>query len=317
MHLDLCGWIPIPSEVNRICTLLPQPIFNTPDPDTSKEMLLYPIYNRISGKPVGLDVQGIGDCTSFGWKHLFEINLCVEIDQSLRQIASQHGLDSQEFKTAEEDAFFEYQDISSEAIYAIERVNVGGQRGSYRDGGVGAWCAKMATDYGTISRPNLKQLGLQPDYDPRRAKDWGARGVPDVVLQACRPHIFATVSQVRSFNEAAWHIQNGRAVAVCSNVGFENGPGRTTQRDQDGFASPRGTWPHCMCFIGVRFGSRPGLLILNQWPKGYLNGPTYKDQPENTWWVDAEVCDQMLGQGDSFTGDKYKGYPAKQLDWRF
>jgi hypothetical protein len=37
----------------------------------------------------------------------------------------------------------------------------------------------------------------------------------------------------------------------------------------------------------------------------------------STFWVDADVLDRMLGQGDSFALSNYDGFPARRLpdDW--
>lgn len=296
--LDLCGWKNNPPEVDRIAATFAMPFFGAPSPDRTKEVFLYRVHKEVSQLDIGTDVQKIGDCVSFGHKHFVEILNAVEIKLG---------------------ASFEYQPISSEVIYALSRVEVGGQRGDYQDGSVGAWAMKALNIYGCLSRPHLKALGLSPEYDPRRAKEWGAQGLPDNLEPYAKDHtVIETASLVTNFNDAAWHIQNGRPVTVCSDVGFENGGGGQTHRDNDGYAQPRGSWPHCMCFIGVRWAPRPALLLLNQWPPQSLSGNKYpEDQPDNSWWVEANVCDRMLAQKDSWTGDKYKGYPTRDLDWRF
>jgi len=309
---ELCGWQYNPAEVERICQALETPFFSTPEPDPNLEINLLDIFAKVAGFQLGEEFQKIGDCTSWGWRYFAEILNCVDIYGSLKQ-----KFDGDELKAAI--SAYEFQTISTEAFYGIQRVLVGGQRGSMQDGGVGAWCAKTADDFGYISRPHLKLLGLNPDYDPRRAKEWGAHAPPQNVIDASREHTIETVSKVRNFKEAAWHIQNGRPVPVCSNVGFE-GSGGKTQRDQDGYCRPGGSWAHCMCFVGVVWKPKPGLIILNQWPKGYMVGPPVPNRtlPYNTWIVESHIVDIMLGQGDSYTGDKYKGYPARDLtDWRF
>ena len=72
---------------------------------------------------------------------------------------------------------------------------------------------------------------------------------------------------MRSFAEAAAAIRNGYPVAVCSGQGF------TMTRDRDGFCLPRGSWGHCMCFIGVAVGRRPGLCCLQSWGPNTPDGP--------------------------------------------
>jgi hypothetical protein len=70
---------------------------------------------------------------------------------------------------------------------------------------------------------------------------------------------------------------------------------------------------NCMLFCGVddEFG-RPGLLCVNSWgDTGWISGPTRHDQPGGSFWVDAETCDSMLGEGDSFAISGYVGYPVQ------
>ena len=64
----------------------------------------------------------------------------------------------------------------------MARVDIGGERGSYSDGAVGAWAAKAVSTIGTVSRD------VVGPYDGQRAKDWGAEGVPaDIKAKAGRP----------------------------------------------------------------------------------------------------------------------------------
>jgi hypothetical protein len=106
---------------------------------------------------------------------------------------------------------------------------------------------------------------------------------------------------------------SGYPVPVCS------GQGVSSTRDSEGFAAPRGSWAHCMCFTGVRFGARPGLLCQNSWGPNWIDGPKYpEDQPEGSFWVDADVATRMLKGGDSFAVSGYEGFPFRDLrhgDW--
>jgi len=308
---SLCGWKHDPGEVERLRPLFTQ--FYAPSPDQSKDVFLHQIFKKAIGRDLDQGPQLIGDCVSWGWKHFIDMTQVVEGVVDAFALPTVVDRDQ-----AIERVRFEFQETATEPIYALSRVEVGGQRGSYEDGSVGAWAAEAVKRYGTLSRSHLESLGLKGAYDPNRAKNWGANGLPDNLEPEAFKHTIADTTPVRSFSEAAWHIQNGRGIPVCSNVGFENGPGGVTLRDSQGFARPRGTWAHCMYFCGVRW-DRPGLLLLNQWPKGSVQGPKVHDEPDCSWWVDADVVDAMLRQGDSYTGSKYKGYPARIIDtnWEF
>lgn len=303
---NLCGWKNDPAEVERLTPHLAQ--FFAPSPDQTRDAHNHLIFRKATGVDSDDGPQGIGDCVSWGYAHF------INYTQVLNNVYDAQN-STEDPQTALARIKLEYQQTATEPIYALSRVEVGGQRGSYEDGSVGAWAIKAVKDYGSLSRPHLARLGLSPTYSPQRAKDWGAKGLPDNLEPEAFKHTFGTTTQVRSFAEAAWHIQNGRVVPVCSNVGFENGrgSGAMTVRDSQGFARPNGVWMHCMTFVSLRW-DRPGLLLLNQWPKSSVAGPKAFEQPDVSWWVDAEVVDRMLRQNDSYTGDSFNGYPAKIID---
>lgn len=323
--------------------------------DETKEMLLYEPFRKLVGKDAPKGPQQIGDCTSWGWSAFINytqiaqmLDTIAQIDPKLatqllfmakeawdaelkdtiegltlgtiaaKKIVSDAALDGELMPL--EDALseavpqikgtkWEYQENCTEAFYALERCEVGGQNGSMEDGGVGAWCAKAATDYGTLSRKALEEAGLPGAYDPQRAKKWGAQGLPDNLEPTAKMHITKVVSMIKSFKEAAAAIQNLQPVPVCSDQGF------TMTRDAQGFCRAQGIWYHCMCFIAVRW-DRPGLLCNQNWGPNTPTGPVYKDQPDNTFWVDAAVCDKMLRQEDSYTGNTFAAYAKRNyVDW--
>lgn len=316
------GWIDNQPAVEHVLSTLPQPIFKSAAPslmDTAsedKETLLYLNFRKVTGGDAPKGPQQIGDCVSWAWSNFIN-NL--QITQIIDKLAEVSATLAGEFLVTPEEAWsaelkdtidgiktdsqYEYQEICTEATYGLSRVEVGGQRGSYQDGSVGAWAAKAATDWGYISRMYLEnKLGAgQGKYNPDRAKKWGAQGLPNDLEPEAKTKVCKTVSLVTSFEEAAAAIKNLQTVPVCSNRGF------TMTRDNQGFCSPQGVWYHAMLFCGVRY-DRPGLLCSQSWGPNTPSGPRYKDQPDNTFWVDANVVDYMLRQRDSFTGNNFSGY---------
>lgn len=308
------GWVHNPEEVERVLSTMPMPIMTAPPTgDEKTEVFLYTFMRAITKGDAPKGPQKIGDCVSWGWSNLTNYIAALQIFKALK---AQNLLDATgvPISSDESQAVIEqYQPAASEVTYALSRVEVGGQRGSYDDGSVGAWAAKSVTDFGTLSRPYLEsKLGPgKGAYDPNRAKDWGAKGLPDELEPDARQHVIKTTTLVQSFNDAAKLIQNGYPVAVCSNRGF------TMTRDRQGFCTPSGVWNHCMLFVAVRW-DRPGLCCSQSWGPNTPSGPVDKDQPDNTFWVDANVVDYMLGQRDSFTGSEFHGYPDQDfIDWRF
>lgn len=310
------GWLDSPAAVEVVKAALPMPMVgsNAPQLQENKDVYLYDIHRKVVGKDAPSGPQGIGDCVSWAFGNLDNYVQAIQIHQQLAQANLLSVLDKNLFteaefnqlKAAQDNILFQYEEAATEPIYALSRVEVGGQRGSMQDGSVGAWGAKALERFGSLSRPHLKRLGLSPDYDKNRAKQWGAYGLPDNLEPEAVKQRFKTISIVKTFKEAAALIQSGYPVAVCSNRGF------TMTRDQDGFCRPEGQWMHAMLFVGVRW-DRPGLCLAQSWGKNTPNGPLALGQPDNTFWVDANVCDYMLGQGDSWTASDKNGYPARDL----
>lgn len=297
-----CGWIDNPKAVDSVLATLPYPVFADRQlvTDTPKQDIVLSTYVRkvLNGADAPKGPQAIGDCVSWGWSGLVDYVECLQI---YKQLTS--GMITQ----AEAQAWLEgYEETSSEAVYAAARVNIGGQKGSYSDGAVGAWAAKAVNTIGTISR---KVIG---PYSGQRAKSMGASGLTSEQITLANTHMIKTVSQVSTFEAAAALIGNGYPIAVCSDQGF------TMTRDKDGFCTPQGSWNHCMLLMGARYGSRQGLCCAQSWGPNTPSGPTALDQPDNTFWIDADVVNRMLGQGDSFTGSEFDGYKIQQLlDWKF
>jgi len=312
------GWVQNPAEVERVMKGLAVPLFGAAAPslDENKDVYLWETVRKVLNQDAPKGPQKIGDCVSWGWSNLVNYVQCVEIYKQLhsknllqlpdKDLFQGTLLDYNNLVDDRQAILEEYQETATEVIYALSRVEVGGQRGSYSDGSVGAWAAEAVTKWGTLSRKYLESKGLGGAYDPNRAKKWGAQGLPDNLEPDAKQHLIKTVSQVKSFREAAAAIQNGYPVAVCSNQGF------TMTRDGQGFCRPQGTWAHCMLFVGVRW-DRPGLCCSQSWGPNTPDGPRDKDQPDNTFWVDDKTCDRMLSQDDSFTGSQFDGYPAQDL----
>lgn len=292
------GWVRDDRAVAKVWESMPTPFFATPAPD-DKDAFNHLIFRDYTGAWHDEGPQKIGDCVSWGNSRLVDYT-CVLEAASL----------------SVPDAYV-FEKTATEVLYALSRIDVG--KGQIRgDGSVGAWAAEAITKFGTISRKRLDELGVGGTYSGDRARQWGSQGLPSNLHPEAALHTVEDATPVKTFNEFAWHAQQGRVTAVCSNVGFENGSNGTTQRDSEGFATPSGEWGHCMTLVSVRMGKRPGGLLCNQWPPGVVVGPNGPcDIPPCSWWVDAHVIDGMLAQNDSFTATKYKGYPARKLTWRF
>lgn len=287
---QLGGWIERPASVTAFLATLERPLFAQAAPHLSgvgagRTILLYKAFKDTLGEYLAYIAQKIGDCVGHGLAHGVDLLACVQITIGKRAEA--------------------FEETSSEAIYGMARVNIGGQRGSYSDGAVGAWAAQAVSKIGTVSR---KVAGA---YSGQRAKDWGAKGVPFEVQSEAGNHKVKTVALVSTYEELEDALANGYPVAVCSNQGF------TLQRDRQGFCSPRGSWAHCMLFVGVRGGERPGACVFQSWCREMPSGPLDLDQPPNSFWADRSVVERMLAAGDSWALSNFDGYPGQVLPSRW
>jgi hypothetical protein len=289
-----CGWVHLPLEIDAVLASLPRPRFAAAAADLlvgplPEEVFLWDACKKVTGGHLPAhDQDGVGCCVGEGFSSAVEYLQCVEIAL---------GNEPEE-----------YRPISSEGVYGLSRVEVGGGR-IRGDGSTGAWAARAVREYGVLPRAVFGDTDLT-HFSPRRARQWGDRGLPADLECEARRHPVRTVSLVTSFAEARAAIAHGYPVAVCSDQGFG------LARDRDGFCPPLGRWDHCMCFIGAVGGRRPGLCCLQSWGPDTPGGPVgLGDHPRCAFWVDAPVADRMLAQGDSWALSAFEGFPARRLDW--
>lgn len=297
------GYTPDRDSSERFIRSLPRPRLDQAGPelfrdDQQRDTLLYRALYRAyadasGGRQWVVGAQGIGDCVSWAWAHGADVHLAVMYLLG----------DSAEWHAA-----------ATEAIYGGSRVEAQGRSfAGWSDGSYGAAAAKWVRDWGVLFRQPYGEIDLTR-YSARRAKQWGAygcggRGDGGQLDQLARSHPIKEVALVTTFDAAARAIQSGYPVVVCSGQGF------TSTRDADGFCRARGRWSHAMCFIGVRYGQRPGLLCLNSWGPDWVSGPVWPaDQPSGSFWVQARVATRMLSGRDSFAISGYRGFPHRKLD---
>lgn len=258
------------------------------DTGKGKTVLLHNAVTKVVGS-FPINKQTIGDCVSHGAAGAVQVLTCVEI--AIKAEAEEwRGL------------------VATEPIYAGSRVEIGGNR-IRGDGSVGAWAAKWLTQYGVVVRGKYGSIDLTT-YSGAVARDWGSRGCPNELEPLAKEHPVKTASLCQSYEEARDAIANGYPITVASSRGFNS------TRDAKGFLSPSGSWAHQMYFCAVDdASSRPGLLCVNSWGTTWVTGPKRLDQPDGSFWVDADVADRMLGAGDSYAFSGFKGFPSQKLDY--
>jgi len=262
-------------------------------PTQGQRVCLWDASKKVLGKHLPTLNQQIGDCVSMGTTNAVDyISLC--------QIAIKGQ--AEKFRHT----YMPY-------VYGVSRVLIGGQRNSYSDGSVGVWAADGVRKYGVLWADYDDGKGNKvPAYSGDVAKNWGAKGPPQVFVDYAKQFPIKTTAKVKSYTEARDALGNYYAVTVASNRGFKMNPVLDKGKM---WGVPSGSWNHQMCFIAVDDDpARPGLYVLNSWGPD-AHGKPAGDEPPGGFWVDAEVCDRMLRQDDSFAYSDLVGFPERTLDY--
>jgi hypothetical protein len=227
--------------------------------------------------------QTTGDCVSHGTRNACDVSRAVEIDiHSEREAWLAKG--------------------ATEAIY--------GARGH---GGQGMSCARAAEfvskNGGIIVRKNYPGVADFSKYNGNLGASWGARGLPDKVIDLANDHQIKTVSLITTVEQARDALANGYGLAVCSNYGFSN------KRNNKGIANTSGSWAHCMAWIACDdTGSEPLFLVQNSWGKWNDGGhPEWGTIPDGSFLIRAEVAEGMLKQNGSYAFSSFDGFPLQKL----
>jgi len=259
-----------------------------------KKVLLWKLFEQITGRPLVPHYQTVGDCVS----HAF--GLGIDVLTAVR-ILMQNKSEKWVAKSA------------TEIIYAGSRVEVG--KGVLtKDGSRAEWAAEFIRQWGVLLRQSY--LSGEHDftiYDGHKARALGqsdGRGVPDELEPLCKLHPVKTCARVQSWEDCRDSVANGYPVIMCSNIGFN------TKRDRDGFLRRgRRPWYHGMVIIGIDDEyRRSGGLVQNSWGGDvWVSGPKRHGQPDGSFWCDAATIDAAMKQGDSIAISGYVGYPRQDI----
>ena len=286
-----CGWAADPKARAEFVRKNDKPFFSDHNSDIKgsgkgKVVLLHKFFEHVTGKPLEPHFQEIGDCVSHAY------GLGVDMLATIRMAWLSK---SERWLTK----------CATEIIYAGSRFEVGGG-GIRGDGSMGVWAADFIRDWGVVLRKAYLEGKFDyTNYSGTVARELGRIGVPDELEPICKLHPVRTCSLINSWEECRDSVCNGHPVAMCSDVGFQD------ERDEDGFLE-RGimAWYHAMLIIAIddAYG-RPGALVQNSWGPNWVYGPKRHGQPEGSFWVDAEIIDDAMRQGDSVALSGYVGYP--------
>jgi hypothetical protein len=296
------GYVPDPEGSAAFVATLPHPTLATAAPglhaDDRKEVMLYPALLQCLPSWRRGSQGNVGSCV--GWGASLGVDIVAACDVVYRNEPEQV-----KGRTVES------------SLYGFSRVEARGQRvNNGGDGSTGFHAAKSIRDFGCLHYGVQYGNTIIPEADKQsRDRQWGRNGVPDELEPYAKLRRCSETTLAVDFEQAAASIQNGYPVVVCSGQGF------SMSRDEDGFCRPGGVWWHCMCFAGVRWGKRPGLLCLNSWGDSNTVGKHYPETMPKvvrncSFWVDASTCTGMLKGRDSYIYAGYSGFEPTQIpDW--
>jgi hypothetical protein len=295
-HPLYMGWVDDPAAREIWMEENDSPYLNKFDEEirgtgSGKIALLFPFLEKLQNRSFISHVQDTGDCVSHGFGLGVDLLTAIQIvkrDSPQRWVA----------------------EAATEVIYGGSRIQISKEVHGMRmpgEGSLGLHTGEFVKKYGIL----LRQKYLTYDftkYSGTMADRLGRSGLPKELQLLCKVHPVGCAAVVNSYEEVRDCIYNGYPVPICSNQGF------STKRDQEGFLSPRGSWNHCMCIIGIDDNpKRPGCLIQNSWPLSWVSGPKRLGMPDGSFWADASVIDRMAKQGDTVAISAYAGYP--KLDY--
>ena len=296
------GYVPDPAGAEAFVASLPHPTLASAGPglaSRNEDVMLYPALLACDRNWRRGSQGNVGSCV--GWGSSLAVDFLAACDIHWRKEP-----ESWNGRTIEA------------SLYGFSRVEARGQKSNNGgDGSTGFHAAKAIRDFGSLHYGvDYGGTIIREEGKQARDREWGRSGVPDVLEPFAKERRCAETTLAVDFDQAAAAISNGYPVVVCSGQGF------SMSRDADGFCAPGGVWWHCMCFAGVRFGKRPGLLCFNSWGDSNTTGKHFPvDMPDAvkncSFWVDADVATKMLAGKDSYVYAGYSGFKPTQLpaDW--
>ncbi len=200
-------------------------------------------------------------------------------------------------------------DTATEPIYYGARVVIG--KNSNRGGGaVVAYGVKYVNGYGTLARQKYGAIDLT-SYNADRCVRWGNNsGFPKTLEAISKEFTITAYTRVKSYEEFRDSIANNNPVVIGSSYGF------SSETDMEGFCKNDRNWNHCMFGMAVDDNSkRTGGLICNSWGRKWLKIKKRKfNQPDGSFWADAEIIDNMCRTGDAWSISGFQGYRKAVID---
>lgn len=196
-----------------------------------------------------------------------------------------------------------------------------GYRGHSGEGMSVYRAVKFVNEVGGVAvRKRYGQIDLS-QYNSSIGTSWGRTGPPQSLVSQLSRNQITHAALVRDIYEARDAIVGGFALTVGSDVGF------TSIRDRYGFAAPKGSWMHCMAWVGTaplsdliegEASTEPCFLVANSWGP-WNGGPKGKYSfPEGFFWIKPDVAARMVKQRQAFAVGNFDGFTPEPLaNWGF
>jgi hypothetical protein len=253
-----------------------------------KTVILHEAPKTVLGRFLAAQNQPRGTCVSRGAKRTCDLQIFVQI------------VAGEPLEVPDTEAKL----VSHAYIYGTCREHGGDL--SYQDGAVGAWAAWSVAHDGLLLNGDVQD----GDNQDNLAVEWGARGVPSKFKEQGRKHLVKNVAQITSAADARDALIARKGVTIASNQGFE-----PFRRDAGGRCKPGGRWAHQMCFTGYRDDLK-WFLVDQSWGPNQPSGPLGDIEiPSYGFWIEWEVAEQMIRQGDCWAFDAVGAWESQEMRW--
>jgi len=204
--------------------------------------------------------------------------------------------------------------LAYEPIYGGGRITIGKGRLGNSGGMYGGWAAEFVSRYGACARNRYGSIDISVDDPIGRtdlARDWGNRGVPKEVLEACNHKFDAHLA--RTIDDQMDALACGFAGAFSRNV-------TGGKRDANGMSRLSEPAAHCECVVGVfvAYNGEDGVLMQNSWNSQPGGGTTLKmaggyeyQLPQGCYGVFADDQARAMKSGESWHFELKQG-----SEWR-
>lgn len=284
------GWIPpserdVETQRSHESIVSSWPEFQLIGTAERKRLVFWDHEKALLGKWLPNQAQQIGDCVSWGAKHVVD-RLAI-------------------FEIAQLGQWEKFRPSFAPYFYGISRVQIGGGR-IRGDGSLGSWAAEGVMKYGVLA---ADEPGV-PEYSGSVARKWGSSGPPDEFVSIARKNLVKEAVRLKNADQAADAICGGFPITIAGSRGYSM---RLKDRAGKSWFVGRDTWNHQMWLAGFDTDPEPCFYRGNNWGPD-AHGPQL-DGPPGGGWITMEELDKEMRSSDSevYSFTHLDGFKA--FDW--